>query len=423
MINRILMELKKQQIQTYLINEVAQECLELYFIKKELEMRRLKDVKTYEVTIYHDFNEGETLMRGASSSFVYQTMTDDELAQTLQDLYVAAAYVPNPFYKIPSPHSNRSVVKRCVMSDTSLLECANQVVKALYVNDVHEEVFINSSEIYIQKKHHHTLNSEGVDVSYASYSVRGEFVVSCLVPEDVETYQSFEYDDVLAEALIEKVVQTLEMTKDRAMATGAPKAFKYTVLLDAKYIEKLLSYYVAQSSAYFVYSKYSEAKIGDSLQGDEISGDLLQIELCETIPYSHDGILMKDRLLLEDGCLKLIHGPSKYASYLEIEPTGNYKKMKVASGNVGVNDLRVGEYLEIVNFSDFQVDVMTGDFAGEVRLAYYDDGQTRIPVTGGSISGNIKEIQRDFKFSKERVLEYGYDGPKLMRLAAVNFVG
>jgi predicted Zn-dependent protease len=75
------------------------------------------------------------------------------------------------------------------------------------------------------------------------------------------------------------------------------------------------------------------------------------------------------------------------------------------------DEMKVDKYLHIVNFSDFQVDSFTGYFGGEIRLGFYHDGSTVIPVTGGSISGNITEVSGKLTFSTQMQKETGYEGP------------
>jgi hypothetical protein len=64
-------------------------------------------------------------------------------------------------------------------------------------------------------------------------------------------------------------------------------------------------------------------------------------------------------------------------------------------------ELRAGRYLEVVEFSDFQVDSVTGDLFGEIRLAYWHDGESVTPVSGGSISGSMRELAGEMFLSRE----------------------
>ena len=68
-------------------------------------------------------------------------------------------------------------------------------------------------------------------------------------------------------------------------------------------------------------------------------------------------------------------------------------------------------YLQVVNFSDFQMDDFTGHFGGEIRLAFLFDGEKVTPVTGGSINGSIIDSQSSMLLSKEMQVEDGYEGP------------
>ena len=44
---------------------------------------------------------------------------------------------------------------------------------------------------------------------------------------------------------------------------------------------------------------------------------------------------------------------------------------------------------------------MTGDIAGEIRLGYLHQGGRTVSVSGGSVSGNMKELAGSMIFSAE----------------------
>lgn len=51
---KILNAIRKNEIETYLITETVTEGAELYFIRKELDMRRMKKETSAEVVVYRD---------------------------------------------------------------------------------------------------------------------------------------------------------------------------------------------------------------------------------------------------------------------------------------------------------------------------------------------------------------------------------
>ena len=145
-----------------------------------------------------------------------------------------------------------------------------------------------------------------------------------------------------------------------------------------------------RSESAMIYPGYSTWKAGENVQGDIMGGEKLNLTLSSALPFSSEGIPLKDRPLLRDGVLCTIHGGSRFASYLGIEPTGSYEKILLDAGTMSLEEMRKSCALETVSFSDFQTDAMDGHFAGEIRLALArgEDGQT-IPLTGGSVNGYI----------------------------------
>jgi PmbA protein len=88
-----------------------------------------------------------------------------------------------------------------------------------------------------------------------------------------------------------------------------------------------------------------------------------------------------------------------------------------------MDELKQEPYLMTAAFSDFTVDTLTGDFCGEIRLAWYYDGKTTVPVTGGSVTGNITELQNEMYLSKERQKDNNFEGPAMVMLKNVTVAG
>ena len=90
---------------------------------------------------------------------------------------------------------------------------------------------------------------------------------------------------------------------------------------------------------------------------------------------------------------------------------------------MSLEEMRQAPCLEIVNFSDFQMDSYSGHFGGEIRLAFLYDGEKRIPVTGGSINGSILEAQKNLNFSSETQVDKEFEGPAAVCLTGVKVAG
>ena len=72
--------------------------------------------------------------------------------------------------------------------------------------------------------------------------------------------------------------------------------------------------------------------------------------------------------------------------------------------------------------SGLQVDVYNDNIDGEVSLAYYFDGEKRVPLTGISISGKLSEALNHLKLSEETTTSNDYFGPKKALLGKISVI-
>ncbi len=80
-------------------------------------------------------------------------------------------------------------------------------------------------------------------------------------------------------------------------------------------------------------------------------------------------------------------------------------------GTLTDEELGKAPYLECVSLSGLQLDLYNDYIGGEIRLAYYRDGEDVVPVTGISMSGRLSEVLANIRLlDKTRVFE-NYGGP------------
>lgn len=415
MIEKIISVLKECEIEEYQISEITEESAELFFVKKTLDMKRAKKVTSYKVNVYVNFEKADKKFKGMASFNLFPGMGEEEIRRSALSAKLAASFVNNPYYELAKPTENGYVEMESDLTGNSMEKNMAVMTEALFAEDNREDAFINSAELFIYDSSVRIRSSNGINAGYRKLTVKGEFVVQCRTPLDVETYKSFEYRSLDVEALKRKVRMALEYTRSRAEAVQAPRTGSYRVILSDEYMSTLFSLYTSKASAAYIYAGYSDYKLGKDIQTGEksstVTGDRITLTCVASEPYSSDGIRMKDRVLVEEGILRTITGDTRFAQYIGVEPTGNYTAIKVEPGTVRVEDMKKEPYLHVVNFSDFQMDSFTGHFGGEIRLAYLYDGEKVTPVTGGSINGNWYDVQSRLVLSKETQTEAGYEGP------------
>ena len=86
MIERIKNALARCGIALWRINERAEETAELFFVKRQLDTRRSKDVRKYEVTVFRDVEnpDGGKPSRGFTSVTLTASMDDAKLDEELK---------------------------------------------------------------------------------------------------------------------------------------------------------------------------------------------------------------------------------------------------------------------------------------------------------------------------------------------------
>lgn len=423
MIKNILKALETSGASIYKIRECNTDSIELFFIKKDLDMNRKKQVVHYEVTLYKDYEEDGQKYRGESTVKVHPNMNVEEMEELFRGGLYSAGFVKNKYYSLVENEKSHIIAIPSNFREGTLEEGALKIRDAIYGADEYDKGGINSCEIFLNKDTVRIINSKGVDISYEKYSSEVECITQWKDSQDVELFNVFKQGDLDGNSLSQRAKEAIEATLWREKAVEVPVTGKYRVILGAEAAKEVFYYYDNITNVSLIYQEISNVKVGDNIQGDQVVGDKITMLLEPKLPYDQDGVQLKETLLIEEGQVKAIHGSKRFAYYLGVEPTGKIRDVKVLPGSKTVEEMRAGDCVELVTFSGFQVDDMTGDFAGEIRLGFVWQNGIRTPITGGSISGNIKNFEKNMYLSKEIVEDDWYKGPAFIEIENVNIAG
>jgi len=131
--------------------------------------------------------------------------------------------------------------------------------------------------------------------------------------------------------------------------------------------------------------------------------------------FDADGVASKPVTLIDKGVFVNHFGPQRYAHYLGVPATGGLGAIELSSGSERLASLLSDGCLEIVAFSSFSPNSMSGDFSAEIRLAYLHARGKKIPIRAAMFSGNLFQMLDAMRASKERVLVDRYHGPAAVR--------
>jgi predicted Zn-dependent protease len=183
-------------------------------------------------------------------------------------------------------------------------------------------------------------------------------------------------------------------------------------------------------SARSKFSQLSKWEIGESIFRGEVRGDPLTVWATRQLPYGTQSNIFDDEglpaqrvLLVEDNVLRTFTAGQRYADYLSLPPTGAFGNIEVPPGRTAQTELLAAPHVEIVSFSWFNPNPITGDFSTEIRLGYVVDQNGRRPFRGGLLIGNVLDALADVCWSSETEFIGNYLGPAAARFASLTVAG
>ena len=184
------------------------------------------------------------------------------------------------------------------------------------------------------------------------------------------------------------------------------------------------------SSASLKYTGETPWEVGKSIFRSDVSGDDLNAWADRTLAFGmessafdSDGIPAQRVPLVENNNLVNYIADQRFGSYLGIKPTGAFGNLELAPGTKSKTELMAEPYLEIAEYSWFNPNPITGDFACEIRLGYEVRDGERIPFKGGMLVGNFLDALADVYWSSETGSYGNYQGPQAARFNDLKVAG
>lgn len=402
MLDTIVRLLNEAGVSAWELSDVQTEGWEFYFIRHNLDQNRVKNVEHITVKVYQLIEDGACL--GSASCEIAPTADEAEIRGKIADLAYRATLVKNRAYTLRTPEP----VEPGTAEPIALDAIAGDFLRTLRALPETAGEDINSYEIFVSSRTRRFLSSTGIDVEERYPDSMLEVVVNARREDhEIELYRNYKSGSCDVEGLRRDLKRTMRYGKDRLIAKPTPAIGKADVLFTTSDAVSLYAYFADRLNTAMVYRKMSDWKPGEPVAAN-FRGDRPSLYARRELPNSSknhafdaEGAPIRDTVLLEDGVVKNYAGGRMFSAYLGLEHAFVPTNLEAVGGTHRETELRSGPYLEVVEFSDFQVDSMTGDLFGEIRLAYYFDGETVVPVSGGSISGSMLDLVGEMYFTRE----------------------
>ena len=418
-LDTLLNVLKSSGADAWEVTDREESGWEFYFIRHRLEQHRAKNLRGFSVKVYRKFDA----FLGSAEAEIPCDATAEEMKRTVEGLCSDALYVRNPVYTLNRP---------CAAGDSAAEEqpdpeaISGDFIRAVAAVPETATEDLNSCEIFVSRIRRRFLNSEGIDVTAVYPSSMVEAVVNARRDgHEIELYRLLKSGTCDPEQLSRELAEALTYGRDKLVASPTPALGKADVIFSTDPARELYVYFLSRLNTSMVYRGMSDWKTGDM-----VAPENLTLRAVRTLPnsswntpYDEEGAPVRDLTLIDHGKAAGYWGPRQFSQYMKVNDSFDVYNAAVSGGTESAEELRTGDYLEVVEFSDFQVDEITGDIAGEIRLAYlHRDGKVT-PVSGGSVSGSMTELAKTMRFSAESRQYNCHLIPAVTRLQGVTVTG
>ena len=424
------------EIKSWNISHEITNGSQIYDIGKTREAIRQVSTERYKVDVLCDSLNGE----GEPSSGVgtVTLLPGGEIQDAIEQAVLTAKLVHNQPFDFTEPGD----MPKVELADPEFLKdpkgaLDNTISTIMEISSLIPGVRISAAECFGQERQTHLLSSKGIDANQNDTEIYIQWVVIAGTGEDeVESFAEI-YSRRLADLNLEdEVKRRAQYTADLLETESAPTRTGPVIVRGGTLAGMLAgeaysgSMIQILSSAGYKYTGETPWEIGKSIFRGDVKGDPLHVFANRQLPYGmnssvfdSEGIPAQRVSLIQDNQLKTFIASQRFAHYLNLPVTGNFGNLEMPAGSTPASDLAADSHIEIAEFSWFNPNPITGDFASEIRLGYLVENGERKPFRGGLLIGNLLDALADVTWSSETGFYGHYFGPSVARFNILQVAG
>ena len=437
MLDQIVDALKKRNdLAGWTVRHVQTCGAQMYAVPQGIESRRAVDGQRYIIDVLRNTTTPEGTPAVGSGDV--SLLPGDDIDHAIDQATLVAGLVANPVHGLPGLAAFPDVA----LCDDDLKKDASGVMLDLMERiraaiAKHPNVRLGAAECFGEIRHTHLINSRGIDAEQESTEVDVEFVLhSRKGDHESETFDEMSRRrivDLNIETVIEERIHyTLDLLKAEATASWlGPVILRNEALANFLAGDRINGGVIQTlTSAASKYARISSWEVGKSVFHGEVKGDPLTVWANRSMPFGSgsdrfdaEGLPAKRVELIRENEFAAFTASQRYADYLQIPATGAFGNIELPPGKTMASTLLAEPHIEIVQFSSFNPDTITGDFATEIRFGYLVRNGVRTPFKGGQLVGNYMDALADVHWSTETGFFGGYLGPHTARFNELKIAG
>jgi predicted Zn-dependent protease len=432
MIDQIVAALRaRHDLEGWTVRQITSVGAQLYAVSNAVEASREVTSERYVVDVLSATNgpDGDRTVGAGNTTL----LPGDDVDAALDAAVLMASLVHNPPYSMPVPAPLPDVP----LVDPRLANDAGATLHALLDRlrssvAAQPGVLLTAAEFFGETQTTRLRNSRDIDATQTTTHLHSEWVLLRRNGEqEVESFVELTRRRVDDYPIEEEVARRAQFAADTLAAAAAPNYTRPVVMCGAT-LSVFLNGGVIHtlSSGAAKYGKLSRWEIGQPVFRGEVLGDPLTVFANRRLPFGNhanrfddEGLPAQRVALIRDNVLQTFIADQRYAEYLDIAPAGRFGDIELPAGSTPAATLLQGSYVEVVAFSWFNPDSVTGDFASEIRLGYIIEGDKRTPFKGGTLVGNVLTALANVRWSAETAFLGDYLGPTTARFGQLTVAG
>ena len=437
MLDQIVEALNKRgDLAGWTVRHVRTHEAQVYAVPQGIESQRVVTGERYLIDVLRNTSsaDGTPTMGSGDASL----LPGDDIEHTIDQAALVAGLVANPIHGLPGPTALPDVP----LCDTDLQKDAPRVMLDVIERmrgavAKHADVRLSAAECFGGMTNIHMVNSRGIDAEQESTQVEIEMVLhSGRGEHESETFDEMTRRRVSDLDLESAIEDRVRYTLDSLEAEG-PTSWQGPVVLRNEALAIFmagdsLNGSVIQNlgSAEAKYAGFSPWEVHKSVFRGDIKGDPLTVWANRCLAFGSasdrfdaEGLPAQRIELIHENEFVGLAASQRYADYLQIPATGAFGNIELPPGRAPASELADEPYVEIVRFSWFNPNPITGDFATEIRFGYLVQNGQRKPFKGGQLLGNYMDALANVRWSAETGFFGNYLGPQTARFSELKIAG
>ncbi|MCX7632734.1 MAG: metallopeptidase TldD-related protein [Turneriella sp.] len=407
------------------LSQLTRRSQEAYWVMGKAETVRCNTVHNYKLLVQTPVDA----MTMGESSTCFQSWSAP-LRTLVEESIERAKLVRNPCYDFCAPWQKTEDDSRIL--DPQVWDATLDSVLH-YGEDLHEfcrkelsGFTLNSLELFFEDFSYTITNHRGLDLAADSTRVVADYALTA--PDDQHEVVVLQKRRFLEDLKLKEQLAADAQVLSALERAELPPTGEFPVVLAEEALDTLFDFFLAQLDGHALFNQYSIFKKGDSVLPEAIE----EWDISST-PFLHGGMRsyafdelgfpMRKVTLVKKNQVENFLIDGRHAGLLQQPHTSALANVEVSCGDVPYQDFLEDGVLELLKFSTFRPNPVSGAFSGEIRFGYFHRHGKKIPVRGGSVSGTTLAAFTRARKAAERVQRARYYGPKGIFFTALTVAG